>query len=1063
MENVIHEKHLLQSKFKEKFAFLYDKHSLFYYVIILILVGLGFFGYALLTEKFTTPYSGDFAQQYYAFEYNFYDDWWTFFKTGHFPFYDENTFLGADNIVSNTYYGLFSPFTFPILFFPRSFIPQAMALMSIAKLVTGALLFRIYLKYMGASEASARIFSIAYAFMGWTAYYLWFNNFMEVLTFLPLILFGIEKVIRQKQIWAVSLGFFFMALGNYFFLLTFGIFGVIYAGFRFFQTIKERGGWKNYKDHLAVLGLGIAGFALGYLMAAVVLFPAVVGSFGISRASTSSKYLDVLKEAFKAKDYDKAFEIMFKWWHPNIVKYNTKPDDYYFAYAFPVASYFYPTLSCRYVNIVGYSSFENAGSSIFFFTPCIIMFGGCLYRSFIHKKVSHFLAIAICIFCLFVPFFYFLSGAFTNNYGRWEIVVPTMGLVYIALNYDHRNEIPRVVILISGLVALACMISTYFLAVKLIEDYGYDPEIRSSSYLYALDSDDQIAVVWYETILCSIETFVIAGFWKKKYLNIIVRLFVIGEVIVMGTVVANMHYLQSMEDDVNTGLEPLSHQVALIDKVNKEDNSFFRMYSSVADESHVNIPAAENFNGMTTFHTFYNNNVDDFVHMMNMMTWEESWSSHYLMKHQYLESFLGVKYYVTRDSDTTYYKDWENGIIDKVYEPNVPLGYSLHDYDEVNGYRVYKNNHHIDFGIAYDSLYYKHQVNGDEVHNQFYPDPYSKYVSKMERLIRNEEMLFKGVILNDSDLDEVNNSYPNIFNVYDEAPKREMPKTNAYRIATYAPYEWKTNESGEKYKEYQFINPKDPTGGFKPEFQVTDLYDKTIPVNALQMVYVPLGGETFPCGEDGTYFILDYPIRATGDNYNTCVWLIDESGQVITFDEARNTESDTAFVGRALYSKVPVSRIILCPMNGDSVICNNSYLPLYYQPYEEVNALIDKAADNGIMNLKKNVNTFTFNTNYESEKFFVTQLAFTNGWKLKATAKDGTVSYPKIYNAQGGFAGFVAPKGEYSYELTYRTPDFVKWALVSFAAFLGVGALTAAPIILKKRKEKRGEPLTSTN
>ena len=120
MEQAIHEKHLLQMKFKEKFAFLYDRHSLFYYVIVLILVGLGFFGFALITQKFTTPYSGDFSQQYFAFEYNFYDDWWTFFKTGQFPFYDSNTFLGADNVISNTYYGLFSPFTFPILFFPRS-------------------------------------------------------------------------------------------------------------------------------------------------------------------------------------------------------------------------------------------------------------------------------------------------------------------------------------------------------------------------------------------------------------------------------------------------------------------------------------------------------------------------------------------------------------------------------------------------------------------------------------------------------------------------------------------------------------------------------------------------------------------------------------------------------------------------------------------------------------------------------------------------------------------------------------------------------------------------------
>ena len=1033
MNAAVNEKHLFQSKFREKFAFLFDKHSLFYYVILLIAVGLGFFGYALIYENFTTPFGGDFAQQYMAFEYQFYDDWWTFFKTGNFPLYSTNTFLGADNIISNTYYGLFSPFTFPILFFPRSFVPHAMALMSIAKLVTGALLFRLYLKYMGASEKSARIFGLAYAFMGWTAYYLWFNNFTDVLAFFPLILFGIEKIIREKKIWACSLGFFLMALGNYFFLLTFGVFGVIYAGFRFFQTIKQRGGWKNWKDHLAVLGLGIAGFALGYLMSAVVLFPAILGNMGISRSSLSSKYFDALKNAWEGDDKGKFFEIIFTYWNPAIFEYGYNPDKYYFCFAFPVASYFYPTLSGRYVNIVGYSTFDDAGGSIFFFTPCIIMFGGCLYRSIIHKKISHFIAIILCIFVLFVPFFYFASGAFMDNYARWQIVIPAMGLTYIALNFDHRDEIPKPVILISGAVALICMLGTYFMACGLIEKYGYIEGERESNYLYALTDDDQIAVVFYETILCGVETLLIAGFWKKKYLNTIVNLFIIVEAIVMGTVVANMHGLQDIYDDVNTGLEPLSHQVALIDKIEKEDPSFYRMYSSVADESHVNMPQAAGYNGMTTFHTFYNNQVDDFARMTNMLCWEKSWSSHYLFKHQYLESFLGVKYYLTRDTDTKYYNP------DHVYDPNVPLNYSLYYHDEVNGYRIYKNDHHIDFGIAYDSLYYKKRFETNPVHNQFYMG------ANLEASLRNEEVLFKGAILNDEDVEEIKKEYKDSFAFYERAPSLLMNEVSITKKGTYAPYH---EEKGEKVYDI-YLNPEDPTRDIQDKYLVTN--EKEVPVNSYQIVYTPSEGKaTFPHGEKGSYFVLDYPVR-TGVNYNACVWLIDVEGKTITFDETRYTNSDTGHVGRALYSKKPVSKIILCPLGYEPKV---SYEPvtLYHLPYEDVLAVIDKARDNGIKNLKRNVDTFTFETNYETEKFFVTQLAYTgnNSWKLKATDENGKVTYPKIYNAQGGFAGFVAPKGKISYKLTYKTPDFYKWAAVSFAAFLGAGALTVAPIIIKK-------------
>ena len=1044
MQSLVSEKTLIKEKFQKKFAFLYDKHSLFYHVLLLIGIGLAFFGTALIFEKFTTPFSGDFAQQYYAFEYNFYDDWWTFFKTGHFPFYDSNTFLGADNVISNTYYGLFSPFTFPILFFPRSFLPHAMALVSIAKLVTGALLFRVYLKYMGVTEKSARIFSIAYAFMGWTAYYLWFNNFAEVLAFFPLILFGIEKIIREKQIWACSLGYFLMGLGNYFFLLTFGIFGVIFAGFRFFQTLKERGGWKAWKEHLTVICLGICGFAIGYLMCAAVMVPAVLGSFEISRSSTSSKYLELLKNAWNKKDYDSFFNIIFKCWHPNVIKYSTDPSDYYFMFAYPLASYFYPAMSGRYVNIIGYSAFENAGSSIFFFTPCIILMGGCLYRSFINKKVSHFISIALCVLCLFVPFFYFLSGAFTNNYGRWEIIVPTLGLLYIALNYDHKDEMPRLVIIISGIVALLGMIGTLFLALKLIKDYGrVDPE-SSKNYLYSLDTEWRYLIVWYEIILCIIETTLFAGLWKKKSLDLFVKLFVIGEVIVLGNVVANNHGLQDISDDVNGGLKGVADRTTLIERINKEDPSFFRMVSSVADDRHVNIPGSDNYNGLTTFHTFYNNQVDDFIHMENMMSWEESWSSHYYYKHQNLESFLGVKYYLTKDSDTTYYNP------ERTYEPNVPLNYSLYIHDEQNGYRIYKNDHHIDFGMSYDTLYYKHRLEDNPVRNQFYETGPS-----FQQTMRNEEVLFKGVVLNDEDVDEIKSQHPDVFNIEETAPELDMDYTYMNRQGVYVPYE--VNESGEKVYELG-IDPDEPTKYFTDEFKINPK-ESDAPVNKYQMVYTPSGGlETFPHSEQGTYLMLNYPIRSNRYNYNTVIWLLDEEGKTITFDELRYTEADNSYVGRALYSKVPVAKIVICPA-GDAVLSRETQ-QIYYETYDKVIQRLDKARDNGIYDIKRNVNDFSFKTNYDKEKFVVTQLAYTGGWKLKAIDNNGSVTSLKIYNSQGGFAGFVAPTGEVAYELTYMTPGFVKWALVSAGAFLALGALTAVPIIIKKRKEKRDESLS---
>jgi hypothetical protein len=70
----------------------------------LAILGLVFFASSLCINYFTTPFTGDYVTQQYAFYTNGYDDWWHFFKTGEFVLYDTNTYLGADNIGSNSFY-----------------------------------------------------------------------------------------------------------------------------------------------------------------------------------------------------------------------------------------------------------------------------------------------------------------------------------------------------------------------------------------------------------------------------------------------------------------------------------------------------------------------------------------------------------------------------------------------------------------------------------------------------------------------------------------------------------------------------------------------------------------------------------------------------------------------------------------------------------------------------------------------------------------------------------------------------------------------------------------------
>ena len=1053
MNDAIIEAHEIKTKLRQKFNFLFDVRSLFYYVILLCIICFAFFFSALTEESFTTPFSGDYSQQGYAFYYNAYDDWWTFFKTGHFPLYDANTFLGADNIEANTFYGLFTPFLLFLLVFPRSFLPHAMVLMSIARLVCGALLFRLYLKKMGAKEATARVFAIAYAFMGWTTYYLWFATFLDVIAFFPLILLGIEQIIRNKKCWIVAIGFFCIGVGNYFFLLTFGIFGVIYAGFRFFQTFKERKGI----DHWKVICLGFAGFFFGICMCAMVTFPALFASFKINRAE-SSKYLPNIIAAFKSGDASTAFKMIFSYWHPYSITYY-KPDVdpmaynpkwYYFCYSFPLVSYLFPAVSGRYVNIVQFNQFENVGSSLFIFTPCMLLMIPSLIRSFKNKKISHFIALLLILVCLFTPFIYWLSGAFSNSYGRWQIVVSTTMITYVALNFDHRDEFKQWQVLLSGLLTILFMVGAILLANKLIEIYAPSTTqteyVAANNWCYLVDYDEIKIVVIYQFIIVAVEFLIFFILNKPKFHRvhpILIGLFLIIEVAIQGNAYINYHSTQSMEDDVNWGLYEHEIQSKIVKNLNENDKSFFRMNSTKSDEYHPNLAMADGFNGTSTFHSFYNTEVDDFVHMTAMLNHETSWSALDFAKHAYLDEFLGVKYYMTYDLDTSYLN--ADGSIFKTYEPNLPLNYELKE--KVDGYRIYENTKQINFGFSSTKLFYKHTDPNDKVHNAFYPTSWLG-----SNLLRNEETLLDGVILNDEDLNEIVSQYDG-FDAVDEVPLLKAQNLGYKNGTIYI----------SRDPNNQYFNPANPTGCIKPENVYDSEADKNVDPTKFQIVinmtkYDP-GLDKYVASPAG-YYMIDYPYaRSGGKRKDAAVWLVGEDDQVITYDEGRYnaTGYNDGSIFRGMYSKTPIKYVIICPINlGWGGFDFQTYTYMYYQPWEDVEAAFDKAIEHQLENVHYDGGRATFTTNYEENRFVVTQVAYTSGWKLQAKV-NGVEQDVKLYNAQGGFVGFVAPKGTVTYELSYRTKGLVLWSLVSVGGVLGNVGVTVVPIIIKKRKEKRSQ------
>ena len=67
-------------------------------------------------------------------------------------------------------------------------------------------------------------------------------------------------------------------------------------------------------------------------------------------------------------------------------------------------------------------------------------------------------------------------------------------------------------------------------------------------------------------------------------------------------------------------------------------------------------------------------------------------------------------------------------------------------------------------------------------------------------------------------------------------------------------------------------------------------------------------------------------------------------------------------------------------------------------------------------------NHFDFKTNFEKQRFIVTQIAYDDGWTIKAKLPNGKVKKLERYSVDGGFVGFLSEKGDVTYQMDYYTP-----------------------------------------
>lgn len=1006
-------------KLKKPFLKLKDRDHPFWFFCFLFVLALVMSAFTLLTNSGTIPLGGDYVQQEIPFYVNGYDDWWHFFKTGEFPLWDNNSVIGVNNIASNCFYYLLNPFFLPILLVPRSLIPQGLAILMLIKMALAGMTFWAYLKYMGVKEKNARIFAIAYAFCGWNMFYLWFNHFLEICVTFPLIMLGIEKVIKEKKPWLLMVGVFIMGLANYTFLVSSCVAGVIYAIFRFFQTVKER----KASDSFKVMGLGFSGFAVGIMMCAFVILPCFMDAQHNPRVE-DAWLIPAIKDALKAENWAKVFDLLFKFDHEKKTYY-------------PLVNFFFPVVS-DYSNILfNNNGYDNTLGSIFVYTPLIIMFFPSVIESIRKKKISHLIAIGGFILLLFTPFFYWMSFAFAKEYGRWQIFATFAIITYVAMNFENITKWPKDYFDISIATTLVLMGFTIYLCLSVQSDLISKKEIN--------ELDERKYVVLYQLIYAVVVYSILRTQFKKPQLHKYLVGLLSLEVIVMGNLIFNIHGTVSF-DNLYGGRANSKDEQRIVNNINKDDDDFFRIFNTTANKSTNNLGMYLGYNGLGGFHSAYNYETQDFLTWSHIPYFDFTWTMGDHEKKINLEEFLGVKYYITRNSDYRIYVE-DQPTFD-VKHINVPYGFKLREDLSTAEHTVFENEEYMPLGFAFDNI--------------IMADKFSVTKSYDQEYIRSEEAYLKGAILYPEDVytDFIKEDFDNSSDNFTHAQEYYQTLTINEEIADF-PLNWNRNYDaikeltvGKKYECSAPLNPLDPSGlnacsvSSGNNYTYNRTYFELKPNNKKT-----IAGEASARG--GAYIMMRLPMNAY-----SYVYLYDQNDELITFDYHQYIDSSFKSM-RGFYVDRPVSKIIIRPMTNNT---NGSTRPIYYsstdyyvQYYDTYQERLAPLKENAFKNVESSANKHSFDTSYSEKKFIVLNIPYDDGWSVSIQKDDGTTLSPRVYKAHGGFVGFVAPSGNNHIVVSYMTPYLKAGTLVSIIGVTICAGSFGLVYYLKKRKKKKSD------
>ncbi|NLI91193.1 MAG: YfhO family protein [Peptococcaceae bacterium] len=201
------------------------------------ILGLAYIKLGMYPAGDHTVLISDLSGQYI----DFYSTYYEILTKGQSILYSWQAGMGLNFLGLFAYY-LSSPFSLFILLFPKEHLTEAVMLIILLKIGCSGFTFLYYARYSLKCTGIYRIlFSVLYSLMSYSIVYSFNLMWLDGVILLPLVLFGVEKILRENKFLFFALSLIVIFIANFYIAYMVGVFSFLYMLAAFFSEHSGKG------------------------------------------------------------------------------------------------------------------------------------------------------------------------------------------------------------------------------------------------------------------------------------------------------------------------------------------------------------------------------------------------------------------------------------------------------------------------------------------------------------------------------------------------------------------------------------------------------------------------------------------------------------------------------------------------------------------------------------------------------------------------------------------------------------------------------------------------------